>query len=113
MFWHVSSGLEVALGTLSCEPGQDSIFTRTVLKRMVLYGPWPKGRIDTLKEITATDRYDTEAERQRLLELVEAFATRELEGPWPGHPLFGRMRGREQSHLHGRHLDYHLQQFGS
>jgi hypothetical protein len=32
--------------------------------------------------------------------------------PWPRHPLFGVMSGRENSHLQARHIDFHLRQFG-
>jgi hypothetical protein len=57
MLWHLNSGLELSLGGISCEP-QDNFFTRNVVKRAVLYGPWPKGRVATLKELTAMARYD-------------------------------------------------------
>lgn len=111
MFWHLNSSLALTLGEIPCEP-EDNFLTRHVLKRVVLYGPWPKGRIETLKEVRATERYDAEAERQRLLELVETFAARDLTVQWPRHPLFGQVRGPEVSHLHARHIDHHLQQFG-
>lgn len=112
MFWHLNAGLALALGEIAFEP-EDNVLTRVLLKRVVLYGPWPKGRIQTLKEITATARYGVEAERRRLLELMEAFAARDLTMQWHHHPLFGRMSGSEQSHLNARHIDYHLRQFGA
>lgn len=111
MLWHLNSSLVLALGEISCEP-QDNLITRTLLKRVVLYGPWPKGRVPTLREITATARYNVEAERQRLLELIESFTARDLTARWPRHPKFGALSGSEQSHLNARHVDYHLQQFG-
>jgi hypothetical protein len=36
----------------------------------------------------------------------------ELHSDWPHHPVFGRMTGEQVSHLHAKHLNHHLTQFG-
>jgi hypothetical protein len=57
---------------------------------------------------------DFAAERARLLQLIERFVERgEAAAGTHTHSFFGRMTGREWGELMHKHLDHHLQQFGT
>jgi hypothetical protein len=44
---------------------------------------------------------------------MDEMAKKDLNGPWPEHPILGKMRGVQHSKLHGKHVDHHLRQFGA
>jgi LPS sulfotransferase NodH len=61
-----------------------------------------------------TDERDLEAERRRLLDLVERFAAAGPAGcTTHPHSFFGRLTPREWAVLMYKHLDHHLRQFGA
>ncbi|MFL6246272.1 MAG: DUF1569 domain-containing protein [Thermoanaerobaculia bacterium] len=56
---------------------------------------------------------DFEAERKRLIDLIQRFVERGEEAAGrETHAFFGRMTGKEWGELTYKHLDHHLQQFG-
>lgn len=111
MLRHVNIALESALGRVQVKrlaiplPG-------VLLKWMVLYAPWPKGS-PTAPEFVAGERYQFDAERARLLALIDEFTGRSLESQWPYHHTFGRITGPETSRLQAKHIDHHLRQFSA
>lgn len=109
MLWHVNQGLLAAMGELHTEPVRVPL-PRSLIKAMVLRLPWPRGA-PTAPEYVAKAMYEFEEQRQRTLDLVDAFTARELVGEWPVHAGFGRMTGPEWSRLMYRHTDHHLRQF--
>ena len=113
MMWHVGSTLELCLGTLPHGDEKSSAppLPKPWLRAIVLSLPWPKGA-PTLPSVKATNRYDLEAERARALQLIETFASRPLDGPWPVHPILGTMSGKQYSRLQAKHFNHHLTQFG-
>jgi hypothetical protein len=111
MLWHVNETLGMALDQ-SPLPPRDNALMRTVGKWLVLYGPWPKGRSPTMPHLRARSEHDFQAERERLLRLLDAFDGRSAAAAWPRHPMLGPLTGAEWMHLQGRHVDYHLRQFG-
>ena len=112
MLRHLNQALLMTLGDMPT--GRlDTPLRRTAVKWYALLGPWPKGRVPTAPELLARERYDVDAERARLGELLRRVAARELGEPWPVHPGFGPMTGRQWSRLEYRHTDYHLRQFGA
>lgn len=111
MLWHVNQGFLAALGELRTEPARVPL-PRGLIKAMALNLPWPKG-VPTAPEYLATGEYDFEEQRQRTLQLVDAFAARDLGEAWPAHAGFGRMSGPDWSRLMYRHTDHHLRQFSA
>jgi DinB superfamily len=110
MLWHISQGLELALGQITT-PAQKVPLPRPIMKFIVLNLPWPKGA-PTVDVARATQEYDFEAERQRCLQLLDVFAAKKLNEPWPTNPIFGPVTGRFVSRVQTKHLDHHLKQFG-
>lgn len=93
-------------------------FTRTVMKRLVLWGmPAPKGKVKTAEEIDqligGTPPTTFEADRETLLRLIDWLVQLPEGGLLPhAHPFFGKMDKQQWGTLAHTHLDHHLRQFG-
>lgn len=111
MLWHLNQSVDASLGRLAVTP-KPLGRARPIAKLVALYGPWPKGRVPTLRELKAGAAHDLEVERERLGRLLGEAAARPLDGGWSDHGAFGPLAGREWSRIHWRHVDYHLKQFG-
>jgi hypothetical protein len=111
MLWHVASGLETSVGRRPTKPMKAPL-PRPIMRFLVINAPWPKGA-PTMPEIVAKGQYDVEAERKRCLDLIDEMVKKDLDGPWPVHPILGNMRGVQHSKLQGKHVDHHLKQFGA
>lgn len=111
MLWHVNTALENALGRLPITPLRVPL-PKFLLKFLVINVPWRKGKTPTMPELEAKRRYDFEEERTRLLRLIDEFAARPIDRPWQANATLGPLTGSEWSRLQGKHVDYHLQQFG-
>src|SRR4029078_6598014 len=113
MLWHVNCALENALGRRELEP-QSFPMPKPLLKWMVINVPWRKGKTPTHPQLVAKESYNFERERQKTLQLVEEFVARPIHADsWGSSALMGHLTGTEWSRLHGKHLDYHLKQFGA
>ena len=110
MLWHVNEAMEVALGTKHI-PRQKSPLPGPIMKFLVLNVPWPKGA-PTMPAFVANTEHDFDAERARCLRLIDQLAAKDLQSEWPHNPVFGRVRGRDVTRLHAKHLNHHLTQFG-
>jgi hypothetical protein len=110
MLCHLGDQMRVALGD---HAGKDrsTLASTTLIKWLVLYVPMrpPRGRVQTVPEMLATKPSAFEADRQRLLDLVERLVVAETVHP---HPVFGVMSHRQWGRLAARHFDHHLRQFG-
>ena len=111
MLWHVSATFENALGRYAVAPVHIPL-PRALVKFLVITVPWRKGKTRTAPEFIARERYDFEQERVRMLALIDEVASRPLAGPWRDSPFMGPMTGTDWSRLMGKHIDYHLRQFG-
>lgn len=111
MLCHVNRGMENSLGRLKVEPVHIPL-PRPLLKFVILSLPWRKGKTPTAPEFVAKERYDFERERERTLRLIGEIAERPTSSAWPDSAFMGAMTGTEWSRLIGKHIDYHLQQFG-
>ena len=110
MLWHVNQFLEFALGE-----GQHKRLKAPmplpIFRLFLLHMPWPKSA-PTHPEAVAAGGHDFPGERERCLALIDRFASRPLDEPWPNDALVGRASGAYRSRLMAKHLDYHLRQFG-
>jgi hypothetical protein len=111
MVWHCNQAVALSLGQITIGPGFPPL-PPALLKFMVLRLPWFKGA-PTHRDFVPKTNYDFDGERDRLLGLVDAVASKPIGGAWPRHPAFGPMSGREVSRLLAKHLDHHLKQFGA
>ncbi len=110
MLHHLNAALEMTLGRLQAKP-KPVPMPKALFKLLVINMPWPKGA-PTAPELLARDRYDFEAERRRLRELVAEIGNKPVHGHWTNHPVFGPMTGRECTKLQHKHINHHLKQFG-
>jgi hypothetical protein len=110
MLWHVNTSLENALGRKTFAPIKLPA-PRALVRFVVISMPWRKGN-PTAPELIARQSYDFEAERVKTLQLVDEFAAKPMEAPWSDSALMGPMKGKDWSRLQGKHVDFHLQQFG-
>ena len=110
MLWHVGEAMEFSLSDPPHAPVMLK-FLQPVLKWVVITLPWMKGA-PTRRDWVARTNYDFEAQRQRVLALIDVVAARRLDASWPNSPTLGRMTGRNVSRLHAKHLIHHLDQFG-
>jgi Protein of unknown function (DUF1569) len=111
MLWHLNSAMSLGLGKLRAAPMKSAI-PLALMRPIVLYLPWPKGRAQTVPELLATGTYDFNAERVRFHALIEEFALKPLHFNWLDHPMFGHLSGPAWSRLAAKHTDHHLRQFG-
>jgi hypothetical protein len=112
MLWHVNQALAQALGHIGSEPVKMPV-PAVVLRFMVLSVPWPKGSPTAPELVADAERRQFDVERMRCLELIETFAAKSIDEPWPVSGTLGRMTGRQWSRLEAKHLDHHLKQFGT
>jgi hypothetical protein len=111
MLAHVGDSVAVALGDLPGGEMGPRVFRHFPLKHLVIYVvPFPKDARSP-KEFLVTQPEDFEAERQRLIGLMERAAAAQIE-PGTGHPLLGPLTVRQWWALGWKHLDHHLRQFG-
>ncbi len=110
MLWHCNEALEATLGRRSPKPMAVPL-PKAFLRFAIINLPWPKGA-KTYPDWVAGGRYDLEAERTRLLRLIDEVTAKSLDSSWPESPAAGRMSGKQWSQLQAKHLDHHLKQFG-
>ncbi len=114
MLAHCAGSMEGALGDTKPPRAVMGRLFGPMVKRMLLEKGKPMSRnAPTDKRLRVRDDRDFGKEQQRLLELVERFASG---GPdrctTHPHVFFGPMTPQEWSTLMYIHLDHHLRQFG-
>jgi hypothetical protein len=113
MLWHVNTALENSLGRKELQP-RSLPLPKPLLKWMVINVPWRKGKTPTHPQMVAKESYNFEQERAKALQLVDEFVAKPIhDDNWAKSPLMGQLTGSEWSRLQGKHLDYHLKQFGA
>ena len=113
MLCHLCESARMALGELPVKSKNKRAFQTFPLKHLALYVvPFPKGA-PTARELLAGQPGDFEADRMRLLALLQKLASGKKEGPGPAHPLFGPLSRQEWGTLGYKHTDHHLRQFSA
>ena len=112
---HLAASMEWATGDrVPPRMGLPSIVGR-IIKPRVLGDDAPIRRnTPTAKDLIFSDRRDLDADRQRLIGLIDRFAAAGPTGcTTHPHPFFGRLTPDEWAILCYKHLDHHLRQFGA
>ncbi|MDB5124568.1 MAG: hypothetical protein JWP94_2697 [Mucilaginibacter sp.] len=87
------------------------IFGRIALKRILKEGaPFPKNA-KTSQHFIVTGNGNAEEEKRKLISLINGYET--FSQPFVEHWFFGKMTKEQVGALSYKHLDHHLQQFGS
>lgn len=112
MLWHVSQALAQGIGQIPAAPVKMPL-PKPMMKFVVLNLPWPKGSPTAPEFVADMQRCEFEAERNRCLNLIDAFAAKDMKESWPVAGTLGTMSGRDWSRLEAKHLDHHLKQFSA
>jgi Protein of unknown function (DUF1569) len=115
MICHLSDSFRASFGRKYVSPS-NTLFSRTVLKWVALWGPfpWPHGvktrpEVDQHQGGTAPVEFAADIESLRVL--FERFCA--LEAEFAPHPIFGQMSRTERMRHAYLHMDHHLRQFGA
>jgi hypothetical protein len=111
MLWHCCEPIECAVGRKPYGKMMSMPLPGSWIRFMLLNVPWIKGRTPTAPAFQAKGSYDLEAERTRLLGLIDQLAALDITGQAPTHPMFGENSIAYQSKLQVKHIAYHLEQF--
>ena len=113
MLCHCSNALESATGD---RPKNQSFLGRilTPFIRSSILSEKPFGRnAPTDPTYRVSDPHEFEAERDRLVGLIDRFVEAGADAAGRQiHPFFGKLTGDEWGQLLYKHLDHHLRQFG-
>ena len=114
MLCHCATALEAATGD---RPMKQKLIGRIlaplVRSRSLGETPFPRNS-PTDPTFVIADEKDFEAERSRLIELIDRFTRRgEAEAGRFTHAFFGKLTGAEWGRLMHKHIDHHLHQFGA
>jgi len=114
MLKHCQLPLEVALGKLEMK-GKAGFFTKIIFKffKPMMYNDklW-KRNIGTAKEFIITEPQVFETEKNKVITLINEFASKKNDTNWPEHPIFGHFTVEQRGQMQYKHFDHHLTQFG-
>jgi hypothetical protein len=114
MLCHCSRALETGTGD---RPMKQALIGKILMPfiRSSILGEKPFGKNSpTDPSFVVADAREFEAERRKLVDLIDRFVERgEASAGAQMHSFFGKMTGREWGELMYKHLDHHLQQFGA
>jgi len=115
MLAHLRLTLELSCGDRPV-PDNSSWFSRKIYKYLVYHVfPWPKGRIKVPDQFSPEPEFSFDEERTKMLAAAQRFAETSAKEPTRStvHFMFGPMTLEYWQHVHGRHFDHHLKQFGA
>jgi hypothetical protein len=114
MLCHCAIALEAATGD---RPMKQKFIGKLLapLVRSATLGEKPFGKNGpTDPSFVVRDERDFDAERARLVSLIDRFAERgSAQAAQYTHAFFGKLSGQEWGELMYKHLDHHLRQFGA
>lgn len=112
MVAHCADQLRLSLGDLGSGPARGPMRFPPLRRLIIHWLPWPQGKAQAPPELFTTAPSTLDGDRAALRALIERFARAAPESPWPHHPKFGALSGKDWGVLSYRHLDHHLRQFG-
>jgi len=115
MMAHVARSLDISLGKVAVPPMGNWITRLPIFRRLVFeWMPWPKGKIKAPPEFFPEQTAAFEEERANVLRSIDEFVA--AAGANPGREVvsagFGAVPLRYWAVINGRHLAWHLEQFG-
>lgn len=112
MLAHITDGLRMSVGDLTCAPKNIPLARSFPLKQLIInWLPFPKNT-PTAPELLAREPGPWAEETAAFAALIERFAAGKTPSRWPAHPVFGQLTEKQWGVLGYRHLDHHLRQFG-
>jgi Protein of unknown function (DUF1569) len=114
MVCHLIDAFQVALAEKAVR-FRKTPFRLPPMRWLVLYVlPIPKGKIETSSEFKETQPGEWQADRARLLALLDRFVAylASPESKENLHPAFGQLKPKQWARLAYIHMDHHLRQFG-
>ena len=116
MICHLKDFLSMALGERSAAQQGNWFMRSTIVPKFLLYVmPWPKGEIETPKEIDpkrdGSRPVNFSEDVAEVKDLLERFVETNEDELAP-HPNFGRLSKRDWGRAVWRNFDHHLKQFG-
>ncbi len=111
---HLRILLEIALGEREEEDVSNFLLRSRLTFWMMMWMPWPKGKVKAPDYLTPEPEEDFEEERRKLLAVMERFADEVESNPRQRtkSPILGWLALADWSRLQGKHLTHHLEQFG-
>ncbi|HQX56046.1 MAG TPA: DUF1569 domain-containing protein [Pyrinomonadaceae bacterium] len=97
-------------------PDKSTFTSRTFIKPLILYVlPMPKevkvsGDFD--QQVNGRKPLEFEADRGRLIDLMNKLSGLPVNSDCQYHPMFGKMSAKEWALIVHKHIDHHLKQFG-
>jgi len=114
MLVHCQMPIKVAFGEMQIKPGIITSFFAKFIKKSFTGNAPLRRDLPTAKEFVIKGHPDFEESKTTLIQMISKFAD---EGPDciknRKHPYFGELNDEEWGHLHWKHLDHHLKQFGA
>jgi hypothetical protein len=112
MLAHVNAALRMATGELPTKP-KKSPLANPLGRWLIIYAmKWPQGA-PTAPELLATPPGEWAGDLAQFRRLLEEVGAKPVDGDWPRHPAFGKMKGVHWGVLGYKHVDHHLRQFGA
>ena len=74
--------------------------------------PWKKN-LPTARALKQTEDKNFDAEKEKLVELLNAVKEQRDREDWGAHPAFGKFTKEQWGKMQYKHLDHHLRQFGA
>lgn len=112
---HCANSMEMAVGDLRPPRVMIGRILGPLIRRVALGNERPMERNSpTAPELRISDERDLDAERERLLALIDRFsAGGAAQCTTHPHTFFGRLTPEQWAELMYKHLDHHLRQFGA
>ncbi|MDB4950552.1 MAG: hypothetical protein JWM27_3201 [Gemmatimonadetes bacterium] len=111
MLAHLADALRMGTGELPVAFKKSPLSIRLVRWLVIHHLPFPRGT-PTAPALIGRAPGEWRSELDAVRERVAGFRA-ERTDPWPIHPIFGTMSGRDWATLTYRHIDHHLRQFGA
>lgn len=112
---HCCVGLEMGVGEIRPKRALIGRLLGRIIKPLALGNEKPMRRnTPTVPQMVVSDARELDAERQRLIALIDRFAAGGPAGcTTHPHSFFGPLTPQEWAVLMYKHLDHHLRQFGA
>lgn len=115
MIAHLRRTLALSMGEHPAEDRSIPLLRRGMFWLATRGLPWPRGHLPAPADWTPEPAGDLQTELDHLVADMQRFARQADRTPRRRsvHTLFGPLTLDDWARLHGRHIEYHLRQFGA